>query len=162
MTTRLESPSTSKPFRPSAAICKVGLVCLSLHVTWSASSQAGDLETIPVSAAERGADITTSSQGSSPDVRLLMIHARWCGPCQQVKRNVLPQLGVDYSETGEDPICLIDSGKSPQSIKEYGVKALPTFILQRREGDDWKSVRQTSGVLTVAGFHKTFPELLKQ
>ncbi|MCA9069765.1 MAG: hypothetical protein KDA84_12620 [Planctomycetaceae bacterium] len=66
------------------------------------------------------------------ELRILFFTANWCGPCWQVKNNVLPIMklnGWTYGEGRDNHIQLIDVDKHPEVAKQFDVSAYPTFIL---------------------------------
>lgn len=52
--------------------------------------------------------------------------ATWCGPCQWVKANTLPQLSNFTIEQ-------VDADRNPQLLQRYGIVSLPTLVII--EGD---------------------------
>jgi len=65
--------------------------------------------------------------------------ARWCGPCQQFKRNGLPALQAAY------PVKIIDIDEEPKWKKD--VDRYPTFWLCRRS-DETRVAKWTGSVST--------------
>lgn len=66
--------------------------------------------------------------------RMLMFTARWCGPCQRVKKSVLPQLkraGWDYGPEATNHIQTIDVDQNPRLQKKFGATPIPFFIMVR-------------------------------
>lgn len=67
---------------------------------------------------------------------VLVLTAKWCGPCQQMVRNTYPPLIArgwrvsDYGvKTEKDPhVILIDVDKHPELMKRFQVTNLPTIV----------------------------------
>jgi thiol:disulfide interchange protein len=79
----------------------------------------------------------------------------WCGPCQQMEREVWPDKTVQAVIKAR-PYELyhldMDDTKNSKFFKAYGVKSVPTIILVRREGETVTILDRKSGVQTPALF----------
>ncbi|CAG9464814.1 unnamed protein product [Pedinophyceae sp. YPF-701] len=62
------------------------------------------------------------------DVPVLVdFYAKWCGPCQLVSKEVLPQLSKSLGDKVK--IVKIDSDKYPDLCTRFRVEGLPTMVL---------------------------------
>ena len=70
---------------------------------------------------------------------LVDIWAQWCGPCK-IMLPTVDQLGVDFE--GRATICKLDADSNSESVKELGVRSIPTFIVYK----DGEEVNRFNGV----------------
>lgn len=78
--------------------------------------------------------------------------ARWCGPCQQFKRNSLPALQAAY------PVKIVDIDEEPEWKKQ--VDRYPTFWLCRRS--DQTRVERWTGGVTVEQIRRAIAKATEQ
>jgi thiol:disulfide interchange protein len=77
---------------------------------------------------------------------LLHFHAKWCGPCQQMEREVLNTPKVLHEL---DACCVavkVDCDQQPDLVQKFGVEALPCDVLVT---PDRKMQRINHGFLTA-------------
>lgn len=75
---------------------------------------------------------------------VLMFSADWCKYCKVAKKDMLENQG----EVAGWNVEVIDTDMSPEVVKEYGVKSLPTFIYLNDAGEE---VERTAG---YKGYHR--------
>lgn len=78
-----------------------------------------------------------------PRVQMLCVQAAWCGPCIAADADFRPWLiksswRVDGKANAH--FRLVDYDESPEVLKQFKVKALPTFILlvDGKEVERWE------------------------
>jgi len=72
-------------------------------------------------------DATFDQTVLSSDVSVLVdFGAPWCGPCLTMAP-VIREIADEY--IGQAKICKLNVDDSPNSTMNYGVRAIPTFIL---------------------------------
>ena len=87
---------------------------------------------------------------------LLHFHAKWCGPCQQMEREVLntPKVLREL-----DACCVavkIDCDQQPDLVQQFGIEALPCDVLvmpdrkMRRINNGFLSAEQYSSLVSRA------------
>ena len=88
---------------------------------------------------------------------VVLFTASWCGPCQQMKKNVLTQPEVNAAlQAGFVPVQvdLTDTsanGPNAQAANRYGVRGIPTVIAMNPDGEPIASFK---GERSVAGFNR--------
>ena len=65
---------------------------------------------------------------------LLIFSATWCGPCQNMHRNVWPVLEKDGSLEHLD-VHYVDVDENPQFTRQWKVSSMPTVVLARNNPD---------------------------
>lgn len=65
---------------------------------------------------------------------LLIFSATWCGPCQQMHRDVWPVLEKDGSLDGLD-VYHIDVDQDRKATKDWRVSSMPTIVLFQYRDD---------------------------
>jgi len=76
---------------------------------------------------------------SSNTYVLVDMTASWCGPCRQIAP-VFEQLSTANSKDGQFVFVKVDVDEQPDIAQEYGISAMPTFILIKN-GEVQQSVR---------------------
>jgi thioredoxin 1 len=76
--------------------------------------------------------ITSDSQFksllSSHTYVLVDMTASWCGPCRQIAP-VFEQLSTANAKEGQFAFVKVDVDEQPDIAQEYGISAMPTFLL---------------------------------
>lgn len=72
---------------------------------------------------------------------ILVFHAEWCGPCNQMKEHSWPTDGVcqQIKYYASKKIYRINADKYPDWVEKYHVNSLPTIIII-----DAKTFKETS------------------
>ena len=74
--------------------------------------------------------------------RILVFGAAWCQSCQSlkqvIKNNLIPA----------NQIAQIDADEEPALLKEFGIRSLPTTILQVQQDGYWQEVARKTGSMT--------------
>jgi thioredoxin 1 len=55
-----------------------------------------------------------------------LVTAEWCGPCHVIK-NILARKGLK--------VDVIDLDESPELIKEFGIRSVPTLLIKQSNGE---------------------------
>jgi len=100
----------------------------------------------PARADERPlADVVAQAQRERKPI-LLEFSAVWCGPCAMFERYVLPVL---QTHAVLEPFVFVryDESKSRELVKQFAVKAFPTFVLLDENG---KLLLQHRGLFAAA------------
>lgn len=88
-----------------------------------------------------------------PEYQLYVFTADWCGPCKTLKAGI-DKAGLTHDYEGASTVWYIDADKFPETLKQYGIAALPTSVLiDKMTG---KPVRRSVGPVDVLA---KFPEL---
>lgn len=69
--------------------------------------------------------------------RILFFTAKWCGPCQSVKEEVIPWYqsgGWRVGETRDNHIQYVDVDSDPGAVSRYHVGPIPFFVLVDAQG----------------------------
>ena len=74
--------------------------------------------------------------------------ASWCGPCQSLKHTTWADKDVEAALQDYVP-ARVDVDRAPELAEKYGVRAVPTFVVMRADG---QPTRQTDGALGPAEF----------
>jgi len=77
---------------------------------------------------------------------LLHFHAKWCGPCQQMEREVLNTPKVLHELNACCVAVKIDCDQQPDLVQQFGIEALPCDVLVT---PDRKMQRINHGFLTA-------------
>jgi len=85
---------------------------------------------------------------------LLYFTAEWCEPCQKMKHTVFADADVDRALRASYRTVKVDMDRNPDVAQEFGVDAMPTFIVVSADG---QPVKQASGLMDA----KEFLEWLK-
>jgi thioredoxin-like negative regulator of GroEL len=64
---------------------------------------------------------------------LVYFTASWCGPCQQMKKDTLPDASVKQSLAKYVPV-MIDIDQQPDVAQKFGVRSIPTFMAVDADG----------------------------
>ncbi len=67
--------------------------------------------------------VSASPVSANPNGELLEFTATWCGPCQRISPMIMQLKRSGW------PIRKIDVDKNPQLAKQYGITAMPSFVL---------------------------------
>jgi thiol-disulfide isomerase/thioredoxin len=67
--------------------------------------------------------ISASPVSANPNGELLEFTATWCGPCQRISPMIMQLKRSGW------PIRKIDVDKNPELAKQYGITAMPSFVL---------------------------------
>ena len=78
---------------------------------------------------------TFSELISQEKLTLVDFSAEWCGPCKMLKP-ILSELKGKIGESAN--IIKVDIDKSPQTAKEYNIRAVPTLILFKNGNIVWR------------------------
>jgi len=102
-------------------VCLIGAMCSPAHAIDRSRPVVGGLST----PGRTGADLKTlpiplPAVMHRQPLALLVFSADWCGPCKQ-QMPALRSLGL--------PIYRYDADESPQAVKTYRVKGLPTVLV---------------------------------
>ncbi len=73
---------------------------------------------------------------------LCHFYADWCGPCQQMERNVFPDASVRQQLQSSVVAVKINTQDQPHLSKRFGISSLPTDIILEPNG---KEIVQSSG-----------------
>ena len=65
----------------------------------------------------------------SSDARLLFFTAPWCEPCRKME-----PLVANLARKYRVQMIVLDFGRSPQAVEDFGVERLPTMILINPKG----------------------------
>jgi thioredoxin 1 len=76
---------------------------------------------------------------SSNTYVLVDMTASWCGPCRQIAP-VFEQLSTANSKDGHFAFVKVDVDEQPDIAQEYGISAMPTFLLMKN-GEVEQNVR---------------------
>ena len=77
---------------------------------------------------------------------ILIFTASWCGPCNNLKKDL-----TKYSDLFENTtICIIDIDKDPKIAREYGVNKVPYSIFYSKG----KQVRRLTGYSNMSKYRK--------
>lgn len=96
---------------------------------------------------------------------LAVFSTSWCGPCQQMIRDVYPKPEVKSMLEKEWVSVYIDGDKYPKRLEEYGVTAFPTFIIfssDAEEEDRFVGARPQEPFLKVLRGHKESVAMVKE
>ena len=77
---------------------------------------------------------------------ILIFTASWCGPCQNLKRDLTKY--VDYFE--DTTICIVDIDEQPQLARKYGVNKVPYSIFYSKG----KKIKSVVGYSNIDKFRK--------
>jgi thiol-disulfide isomerase/thioredoxin len=88
-----------------------------------------------------------SSAGGSSDPILLDFHADWCGPCRQMRP------AVDQLSRKGYPVKSINIDEAHALAERYDVKAVPTFVVVDRSGQE---LDRTSGLQPAASLERFY------
>lgn len=72
---------------------------------------------------------------------VLMFSADWCKYCQIAKKDLLERA----DETAEWNVAVVDTDVSRETVQQYGVKTLPTFIYLNDAGEELDRVAGYKG-----------------
>lgn len=78
---------------------------------------------------------------------LAMISASWCGPCNAVKKDILPQAAVKTALSGY-VLLYIDGDNNQIDTQTLGGNAFPTFVVLKADGVEagrFIGARRTAG-----------------
>lgn len=86
---------------------------------------------------------------------VVFFHATWCGPCNQMKRNVLPHPSIkkilkQYFFGKERPV-MVDIDKYPDLARKYGVSSIPVTMIVN---DQDKVEKRRVGYMSVSQFKR--------
>lgn len=59
---------------------------------------------------------------------LFLVYADWCGPCKMIAP-VFESLSAKYSKPNKITFCKIDVDSQQEVAQQYGVRAMPTFLI---------------------------------
>ncbi|GAA6152730.1 thioredoxin family protein [Pseudoteredinibacter isoporae] len=76
-------------------------------------------------------EISKNGHDSTTPLVLLWFSARWCGPCQAMAP-VLELVEEVYSDTMT--VIKVDADQQQTLVKEFGIRAVPSFVLLARGG----------------------------
>jgi len=76
--------------------------------------------------------------------------APWCGPCKAIAP-VLEELAADPAIAGKIAICKVDVEEHGALAAQFGVRAIPTFIIFKN-GQPVEKIVGANGITTKAGF----------
>lgn len=68
---------------------------------------------------------------------LIAFTASWCGPCKRFHADLQANPGM----AGDCQVRLVDVDADRQLAKRYGIRSMPTFVLER----DGREIRRKSG-----------------
>lgn len=68
-------------------------------------------------------------------MEILFFHAPWCGPCKAYIKNELPKIKKKHE------VHIIDCQEDPFTADKYGIRHIPTLIVQK----DGKEVYRGAG-----------------
>ncbi len=74
--------------------------------------------------------------GLSKKLIFVDCYTTWCGPCQNMTKNIFPQKEVgDFFNSNFINIKIdMEKGDGPEIAKKYGIRAYPTFLILRSDG----------------------------
>jgi len=76
--------------------------------------------------------------------------APWCGPCKAIAP-VLEELAADPAISGKIAIGKVDVEEHPALAAQFGVRAIPTFIVFKN-GQPVEKIVGANGITTKAAF----------
>lgn len=79
---------------------------------------------------------------------LLYFTASWCGPCQKMKSDTLPNAQVVEALEGYVPV-MVDVDRQRGVASRYGIRSVPTFIAV---GPDGSEIKRASGYRPPGAF----------
>jgi thioredoxin-like negative regulator of GroEL len=87
----------------------------------------------------------------------ILIGAEWCNPCQELKKNVIPQV-EKKGLLGRVAFAKIDTDKDKELAKSLGGGgAIPQLLMLRKTGDGWGR-RKLVGLQSVSEVEKFIKE----
>lgn len=100
---------------------------------------------------------------SKPEHRLKMLTAKWCGPCQGMKRN-FDRYGIAHKDFGKPQVYEVDINEHPDQWRSSGERYIPCFILEKWDADEeeWIEVdrkRRQIGAFDARKIYEKWPEL---
>ena len=97
------------------------------------------------------------------DYYIIGFYADWCGPCQQMKRDVWPnkriKASVSQYKGGKVYWNNSDNPSDKAIFKKYNVKALPTVIIINEEGKVTKRAVGYMNVTQLGDFLSDSPKM---
>jgi thiol-disulfide isomerase/thioredoxin len=81
---------------------------------------------------------------------LVMVKARWCGPCHKMLKQTFPDAGLASRVAGHFVPVLIDADENPALVKSLGIEAMPTVLVVSPER---KIAGRFTGFQTAAQLH---------
>ena len=94
---------------------------------------------------------TSAAQTANPDNILLDFSAKWCGPCQQMS-GIVSKLEREHL-----PIRKVDIDEEPNLARQYGVTAIPCFVLVAN-GREIKRIEGKSDERTLRSLMMLLPK----
>lgn len=84
-------------------------------------------------------------------IELLYFSAPWCGPCRMIA-----PIFNDLEKVYGDRIKFIKVNIDDEEdmVKDYNIRAVPTFVLQSDLGEAWRSVGMVNKATFIAEFKK--------
>ncbi len=80
---------------------------------------------------------------------LVLVSAKWCPPCQMMKRSTIPQL-IEANKFQGFHFATVDLDDNPVDARNLiGTRGVPQLVLYERQNGQWKS-RFLSGFHDVA------------
>lgn len=137
-----------------------GIAVLFVGLAWFAAIQKrGGVGTEPISMPgwSAGMDAGQAKAQELDRPMVVLFTADWCGPCQQLKKNVLTTPEVDAALGAGFVPVIVDltdtSTGSPDAAaaQRYGVRGIPTVIAMRPDGEP---IASFNGERSVAGFNR--------
>jgi len=91
--------------------------------------------------------------------QLYVFTADWCGPCRTSKA-AIDSLGWEHSYDGEKDVWYVDADQFPETLRQFGVTSLPSFVLVERETK--RVVRRSVGGVGAESLSAMYPEMGNQ
>lgn len=84
----------------------------------------------------------------APATRCLIFSAKWCGPCNQLKRNIagMTRNGWRVGPLATDDIEIIDVDGPDPRTKQFNARSLPTLVIVDKSG---KEIARKEGVMSA-------------
>lgn len=92
-----------------------------------------------------GSIVASATPQSSEQDALLIFSATWCGPCQQMAREVWPKVDLSAFK-----VYHIDIDDNQSVVKQYKVTRIPTIIIGKETNGVFKEEKRKVDSMTTA------------